>query len=421
MATLDLRPYGIEWTLTSESNLSEITADEISFGVFYNNYVKSQARFELNDVEYKNLREIGSGSYGTIYGGTGPDGKEYAIKHIKNVKSGVDLTDMLKEVIQQIIVSNATEGLPNGPFAPKLHLCAYNEYINEAFIVSDVMENTVWNLISAQTHDENDASIPYILEQASIQLRTLQDLLQFNHRDLKTNNIMYKTNADGTLNIKMIDFGYTCLTWNGLFISGGDYFRTSTTCLRPTRDISQLITSMLWFHAQYISTKMKNRLKSLIKAEHKQKGQTKNLTKFMKHWSNSYKLLNTNNVHIESGTPKIVFDEMKRFVEGKKFIGTHTRKRIPKKPNITAAAPSPNTVCPPEKIYNTKTRRCVLRRGAVGRKLAKEFAAPAVPAVPAAAPPAPAADDCPPGKIRNPKTRRCVKRDGAIGKKLEVL
>jgi hypothetical protein len=195
-----------------------------------------------------------------------------------------------------------------------------------------------------------------------------------------------------------------------MFISGGDYFKHSPKCYRETRDISQLITSILWFHKAYLSAELIKRLESILKAKHGVKSQL--FTRYMRQWTNSYRLLDSNNYVFEYGTPLTVFEEMERFRSGKPFEG---RKRItrksPKKPGAAATISKPSDVCPPEKIINPSTRRCVLRSGAIGRKLEKEQAAPA-PA------PAPVADDCPPGKIRNPKTRRCVKRDGAIGKKL---
>jgi len=54
--------------------------------------------------------------------------------------------------------------------------------------------------------------------------------------------------------------------------------------------------------------------------------------------------------------------------------------------------------CPPDKILNPLTNRCVSLKGAIGKKLMKE---------------------CPPDKILNPLTNRCVSLKGTIGKKLQ--
>jgi hypothetical protein len=203
------------------------------------------------------------------------------------------------------------------------------------------------------------------------------------------------------------------MTWNGMFISGGSYFKNSPRCLRRRRDIVQLITSILWFHKNALSRKLNKRLSDIIATTYKSK--TRKLTHYMSEWTNSYKLLDSNNYVVDAGKPQTVYDEMIRFEEGKPFQGKDIRRKMTRK--SVNVAPAVVDICPPDKIINPATRRCVLRTGAIGRKLEKAMAAPVAP-VDAVPDPVPNADGCPPGKIRNPKTRRCVKRDGAIGKKL---
>lgn len=57
------------------------------------------------------------------------------------------------------------------------------------------------------------------------------------------------------------------------------------------------------------------------------------------------------------------------------------------------------TECPPDKIINPATGRCVLKTGKIGRTILQT--------------------PCPPDKVRNPTTKRCVKKTGAIGKTLQ--
>ncbi len=100
-------------------------------------------------------------------------------------------------------------------------------------------------------------------------------------------------------------------------------------------------------------------------------------------------------------------------------------------------------LCPPNKVLNPATGRCVLKTGAIGKKILAAQAAPQKqpaakkaahqkqpakkaspqkqPAAKKAAPQKPAAQKqiiCPPDKILNPATGRCVKKTGTIGKKL---
>ena len=80
--------------------------------------------------------------------------------------------------------------------------------------------------------------------------------------------------------------------------------------------------------------------------------------------------------------------------------------------------------CPPGKILNPATNKCVKRDGAIGRRiLAAQGGSRAAAAPRASSPRRPAAraasrGDCPPGKIRNPATGRCVKRDGPTGRRI---
>jgi hypothetical protein len=82
-------------------------------------------------------------------------------------------------------------------------------------------------------------------------------------------------------------------------------------------------------------------------------------------------------------------------------------KKLPKKPS-TPRKPE-KKVCPPEKILNPKTNQCVLRTGAVGKKLLEEQQ-----------PRKPEKKVCPPEKMLNPKTNQCVLRTGAVGKRLST-
>jgi serine/threonine protein kinase len=417
---LDLKPYGINFILRPGIN----RISDIRVSNFASTRITS-SDIIVDGLHYTDLKRLGAGSYGTTYRATGSDKKYYAIKKISNVTTSQDFYDLLKESIQQILVVETTRHLLEGPYAPILYKIGYDR--NRAVIISELMDNTIWNLISSQTPEQNDITIPYILKKIARQINALQERLRFNHRDLKTDNVMYKKNADDTLNIKLIDFGFTCLTWHGLFISGGEYFKESPRCFRQERDISQLITSILWFHTERLSSKLKTRLQKILKTQHDNKKQT--FTRFMKTWVNSYKYLDRNNYVIEAGQPKSVFEEMDRFKKG--IQGTRVTRKAPKKRAVTpiAAPAAPVKTCPPEKIMNPVTGRCVLRSAAIGRKLEKELEALDAPAVPvvaepalaapaATAAPAAPADDCPPGKIRNPKTRRCVNRSGAIGKKI---
>jgi len=69
--------------------------------------------------------------------------------------------------------------------------------------------------------------------------------------------------------------------------------------------------------------------------------------------------------------------------------------------------------CPPNKILNPKTKKCVSRTGKIGRKLVQSSKSKS-----SAEKKKPPTKICPPNKIINPKTKRCVSRIGKIGREL---
>ena len=66
--------------------------------------------------------------------------------------------------------------------------------------------------------------------------------------------------------------------------------------------------------------------------------------------------------------------------------------------------------CPPEKIRNPKTNRCVLKNGKIGKMIINKRTS--ISSISNNI----IKKDCPPEKIMNPKTKRCVLKNGKIGK-----
>ena len=61
--------------------------------------------------------------------------------------------------------------------------------------------------------------------------------------------------------------------------------------------------------------------------------------------------------------------------------------------------------CVRSKVLNPKSKRCVLRKGRVGRRVLRVAGGNAM---------------CRPDQMLNPKTNRCVLRSGAVGKKIRA-
>jgi len=70
--------------------------------------------------------------------------------------------------------------------------------------------------------------------------------------------------------------------------------------------------------------------------------------------------------------------------------------------------------CPPDKILNPETNNCVLKSGAIGKKILKNLLIKNDDKTIELKKP----NKCPDDKILNPDTNRCVNKSGAIGKKI---
>ena len=366
--TLDLRPYGINHILTPQSNTATFVPKIVA---------KAHATgptVSIDGVYYTRIRQLGKGTYGTTYEVVHND-KSYALKVIEfsadPKRSKENFKFFVCESIIQVILSKESKSQPNGPYVPAVHKIGYSSLLNFGFIVTDMMRGTLDHLLSAYTPQENDIIIPDALSQIAHILDFFGKTLQFNHRDLKPDNIMY-VREGVTRHFRLIDFGFSCIHWHGLRLQGNDYFKTGQTCYKPERDLAQLVYYIYMTFPQNMTPKLDNFLHNFL---HVQVGVSKcNMSKscprwHLHEWRNTYDFLNRKDVRAPATRPNVFIKELKRYKNG-----LSTRK---------------NTSCPPDKIRNPKTQRCIKKP---------------VTKVPLMKQP------CAPGKIRNPKTQRCIKK-----------
>ena len=424
---LSLKPFGLNITLTPTYDWNSFKSSDIALGSVIKDG-DAITQFSLRGVHYTVEKKLGSGTYGTAYRvHCASDGQSYAIKYIKRgLSTKRDFLIFLKESLIQILLAEESKAEPGGPFVPTLYEIGFNPFTMEGFIRSELMHNSYENLVNALTPAENDIVIPDALHQIATHMKFFGERLAFNHRDLKGDNIMYRraVNAAGKSyrQFCLIDFGLSCLTWNGLQISGGNYFAASATCFKKERDLCQFIYYIVNFNP--ISDKLRAELVKFLIVRLK-KSEVK-LLEVLDAWLDTYNYLNRKNVFPVT-QPNVVMRAMDKFM-GKEVLpeppkicppGTsynpETKRCVaiggPAAAAVEAAHPAPE--CPPGKIMNPKTRRCVKVDGWAGKHALAALAIPAANVAPLAPPPA----DCPPGKIRNPKTRRCVAVDGYAGRR----
>ena len=387
MGSLDLRPYHIDLVLTKDSMaLHHVNPSLFERGQLYIRHIT------LGRKEYEIEKELGRGTFGVTYLVRSAEGDVYACKVMKNVTSNSQRVAFFKECLINIILAEESKGEENGPYVPRIYRIAYDEIRHQAFILSEVMHNTLDNVISAFSPKENDIIVPDALNKIAKILDFFARTVRFNHRDLKGDNIMYVKNAAGERLYRLIDFGFTCITWKGIRIEGIGYFENSPRCFKEDRDLSQLVYSILRYSGTHMTHKLYNYLANIIVANvgrHKCRMEKDCPMNGLRGWRNTYNFLERDNVSVPKAEPTQFMEELGKY-------GKKTRK-MPRVPPAVAGE------CPPGKIRNPKTGRCVKDTGAIGKKLKAPLEAPS---------------PCPPGKIRNPKTRRCVKETGAVGKLL---
>jgi serine/threonine protein kinase len=444
LTKLDMAPAGAPYEIKAGFNFSLVRQSDLRPGSRKTHPDTGQTTsFTLGEgagTKYRVLEQLGEGTYGIAYKAVGPDGKEYAIKFIKDKLSKMEFfVDFLKECAIQMIVVATTKTQTNGPYAPEIFDICYDTDTNEGYIRSALMRNTLDNLITAMTPAQNNAVVPDALKQVAKILDFLGTNYRFNHRDMKGDNIMYDRSADGRSRaMKLIDFGMSCLTFAGMKIAGSKWFDEKHTCYKEDRDLSQLVFYIQRYRASNLTAPLLHRLQLIVRANvgarHKCKMDKLCPAHGLSDWKNVYDFVDRANVKVPAGTAEFIQTNMQRFLEGKPF-------ESPAPPAVVAPVPArdPPGICAPGKMKDPRTGRCVpnpaaplvgsvgVAAGAAAPPVKKPSALARKPALPSvakksyafAAPalaPAKPKDPCPPGKIMNPRTRRCVARDGKVGR-----
>lgn len=358
----------------------------------------------MSNKTYSIIEILGKGTYGETFLARSSDGKDYAIKRIE-LHHASDWISIVKEALIHIILYETSLNEPKGPYVPIFYEIAYDPSEREVYIRTELMRNTVRYLLKNLPEDQKNQFVPtFILDIANI-LRFFGEKLQFNHRDMKSDNIMYIRDPTTNLRLyKLIDFGFSCLTYKGVKIKAGNYYAAAKSCYRTDRDLSMLLYEIVNHFT--IAPALNNVLNGILVANIKSKGATCEMSSKcgLKVWTNIYKFMNRDNVSVNKGNPNNVQAAIRA------YLNQHDAP-VPAAPAPVPAAPAP---CPPDKVLNPASRRCVKKDGALGRKLlnkdkgknkgknnTRKNLKP-----------------CPSGSIRNPKTRRCVKETSKLGKQI---
>jgi ankyrin repeat protein len=309
---IDFSQYGLNWQIPANAvsmpdnfkeNVSKVKSDDKKLI-----FTKPNGTI-VNIVMEETL---GRGSYGEtrsidIYKELDKYVDKNVPKVVKIIKFSNNSPEMVYDTIQealiQILIYETSKDYKNaeinlfGPFCPKFYLLG-----REGATMFIVMERVTVNLDSILRNKEKEGTPTHVswrpptsafVRQTILQLTTiLKELyvkIGYNHRDLKADNIMFNI-VNGEPNLKLIDFGFSCLKYKNLILKS-IYSRAPSTlylkyCDSETRDLH---TFFYYFcnHTYYynVSCPLKRVIKALM-SSYKDEVDT---------WGSTYEIYNRRN------------------------------------------------------------------------------------------------------------------------------
>ena len=226
------------------------------------------------------------------------------------------------------------------------------------------------------------------LDQTATTLHRLEKY-QFNHRDLKPDNMMYRY-RNGKYQFVLIDFGFACATFGKEKLAAALYYEPTQVCFRKTRDLSQLLYSFYHFRSHYFPPEVARFVKQLLTFKIPE-GNTCKMYKNecspykIEEWLDTYEFTNRAEIENPNATPLAILDSIELFktcLVADENINVKEKKCINPRKTLRATLSSdkrkemlqfynakPIKICPEGTILNPPTQRCVKIAGAIGKKL----------------------------------------------------
>lgn len=332
---IDLTPYGLPGFNTSTSSLirlKHVERDQIVKCTRSGNIIK----FPALGLKYNMFDKLGEGTYGEAYRVVEIDdqGRESTAKYVAKLiklrpNEPKDFSTFVREAVMHIIVHENTKTLKHGPFSPEVFAVGFANNPSSVVIIFDCLDNTLDSLLAKNSPQSNDFIFPNSIRSIAIILEWLQKHMNYNHRDLKGDNIMYKTNPKNKSrpHMYLIDFGFSCMTYNGVELRGGGRL---TSCSLPTRDLAQLIYVHLRYSSKrklsaYVVDYLKNML--VVRGSRSCPNMINNCAQ-VNSWGDTYDFLDSKQVVLPHTYPSMVRKHMDRilrklpFTENPSALGT---------------------------------------------------------------------------------------------------
>lgn len=361
---MDLHNKGIRVRLEKGMDL-EPFLNKFHVNVGY--FSKSRSMFELASGRYYADNFLGEGSYSTIVQAIHETDNTISTMKVISLRTN-SIENVIKECIIHCILEKESEKEIHGPFVPRFYEVAHDPIHNIMILRTERIQDILYYRYKASTAEENDIVIPRTLAHIAYILQFFYKRLQFNHRDCKPDNFLYNYSPEtGEFDLKLIDFTFSCLTWNGICIRAGDYFGPQEPCFHPSRDLTQFLYWLTTNSSIHLTPTLKTTFRDLLtfpigETECRLFAGCSAYGVTTRSWGQSYRFLNNLRIlNKKTYAPAIQKLMMRMLGLHPDGLTTIYSCQIPGLPH-----------CSPEKVVNPKTRKCVRRNSPVGKELLKK-------------------------------------------------
>ena len=304
-------------------------------------------------------REIASGTYGKVCETN--DGKIMKIQHTKNYK--------LDRVLPEIQIQQKLSELEPGT-CPIIYEYGIVYHTHPKVYVITIMERydgTVDKLF--RTNHSKEIFVNWLDQIATILHRL--EKYEFNHRDLKTDNMMYRV-INGKYQFVLIDFGFSCATFGNKKLAAAMYYEPEEVCFRKSRDLSQMLYEFYHYRSKTFPPEVRKFVEQSLtfktpagKPCRMFNGKCSPYK--IKEWLDTYEFTNRAEIENPNATPVGILEALTLFKTSPPGVNLKTKKSTTRRnPPV-----KPVKVCPEGTILNPPTGRCVKIDGAIGKKLLK--------------------------------------------------
>jgi alpha-tubulin suppressor-like RCC1 family protein len=312
---INLAPYGINMTI---DDLMQGRYNPNDFKSFLAPLIKEDSRYiQTSKGTYQKGRFLGEGTYGKTYL-VNYNGSLAVCKIIK-LRSKQEIPNTLKEAAVNIIVQEEAKRLNfesefGSKLCPEIFEFAYDGD-KTLYIFQEKLDQTFRK--EFENKKLTSAEIANMFTQLAIKLNWLYDQLEFNHRDLKSDNVMIKYGPDGYREVVLIDFGFACMTYRGIRIKASPYFE-GDKCFQETRDMTFLLYELYTHDFRMFPRNIGEIIRDML--NFKVRGQTCDLVKgkcdgLDVSWEDIYDLLNKSYVYNPKATTDVVIEKMAPFLK----------------------------------------------------------------------------------------------------------